>query len=929
MPTASRLRFLVLALAFTLPLAGCGDKSPESLIEAAKLALQKSDNKAAIIELKSALQQSPDNAEARLLLGQALQTTGDWPGSEKELRKAIELGGQSELALPLLAKTLINQGKYKDVTELEIPAAILTSSSIASVQAEKANAFLGLNNPMAALSAINEGDKTLAAVGGNGFSNDLQLAKARLALVNNQPAQANVLLDSVLQRDAKSVDALYLKARLLLGTGKTAAALAEYQKLISAKPDEIQAHLAIAEINLRGNDLVAAEKALQAAEKVDAKNPMVRYVRGIFELGRGNLEKADSALLDVLRISPDHLPSQMAYAMVTYGLGRYEQSSKAAGKVFAANPVNLEAAKVLAGSQLMLGDIQGALKTLQPLLSKHAEDAQMLALAGQIYLQAKDYNKAQAYLDKAASLDPESASIKTQQAASQLAAGNSNAALANLESATRLSNKPGLADISLVMLHIQNKQYDQALQAIAKLEKKTTNNPVIHNLRAGALLGKQDRAGARKELEAALKLQPSFFSAAINLARMDMQDGKPEVARKRFEAILATDQNNVQAMLALADLAAAEKRENDAVAWLEKAVKADPKALPAYKALILFYLNTKENAKALAQAKLATDANPDSLAALNMLGGTQLATGKKDAAIDTYTRLSHQAPQSPEAYRLLAIAQAADKQIGAARDSLKTALKLKLDFLPAQESLMRLELADNKPDAALAIARQIQSQLPKSPLGFDLEADIRLLQKHYPQAIKSYQEALTKGAGTAGLIKLHRALRVAGDDKAADRQLADWIKQHPKDLAARNYAAEFYMLSKRNREAIALYEQLLKAKPDTVIALNNLASLYQREKDSRALATAEQALKLAPDQPSVQNTLGWILVEQGQLPRGLDLLGKAATKSPKEGVLRYHYGVALARSGKKVEAKKELEAAIASGQKFPELEDAKVLLKNL
>ncbi len=929
MTSYARLRPLVLALLFTLPLAGCGEESPESRIEAAKLALKNSDNKAAIIELKSALQKVPDNAEARLLLGQTLQTTGDWQGSEKELRKAIELGGQSELALPLLAKTLIKQGKYKDVTELDIPVAILTSSSIAYVQAEKANAFLGLNNPAAASNAINEGDKSIAAVGGNSFSNDLQLAKARLALVNEQPAQAVALLNSVLQRDGKSVDALYLKARVLLGTGKTAEALAEYQQLISSKPDEIQAHLAIAEIKLRGNDLVAAEKALQAAEKVDANNPMVRYVRGIFELGRSNLEKADSALLDVLRIAPDHLPSQMAFAMVSYGLGHYVQSSKAAGKVLAALPDNLEAAKVLVGSQLMLGDIQGALKTIQLLLSKHAEDAQMLTLAGQVYLQAKDYNKAQAYLDKAATLDPESARIKTQQAASQLAAGNSNAALANLETATRLSNKPGLADIPLVMLHIHNKQYDQALQAITQLDKKLPINPLTHNLRAGALLGKQDRVGARKALEEALKLQPSFFSAAINLARMDMQDGKPEAARKRFEGILASDQNNVQAMLALADLAAAGKREIDAVAWLEKAVKADPKYLPAYNALALHYLGAKENAKALALASQATNANPDSLVALNLLGATQLATGKKDAAIDTYTRLTHQAPQSPEAYRLLAIAQTADKQIGAARDSLKTALKLKLDFLPAQESLIRLELADNKPDAALAIARQIQSQLPKSPLGFDLEADIRLLQKNYPQAIKSYQEALTKGAGTAGLIKLHRAFQVAGDGKAADRQLADWIKQHPKDLAARNYAAEFYMLSKRNREAIALYEQLLKAKPNTIIALNNLASLYQREKDNRALATAEQALKIAPDQPAVQNTLGWILVEQGQLPRGLDLLGKAATKSPKEGVLRYHYGVALARSGKKVEAKKELEAAIASGQKFLELEDAKVLLKNL
>ena len=63
--------------------------------------------------------------------------------------------------------------------------------------------------------------------------------------------------------------------------------------------------------------------------------------------------------------------------------------------------------------------------------------------------------------------------------------------------------------------------------------------------------------------------------------------------------------------------------------------------------------------------------------------------------------------------------------------------------------------------------------------------------------------------------------------------------------------------------------------------------------------------------------------------RALDLLGKASAQLAKVGSVRYHYGVALAQSGKKAEARKELEAAIASEQKFPEVEEAKALLKKL
>ena len=101
------------------------------------------------------------------------------------------------------------------------------------------------------------------------------------------------------------------------------------------------------------------------------------------------------------------------------------------------------------------------------------------------------------------------------------------------------------------------------------------------------------------------------------------------------------------------------------------------------------------------------------------------------------------------------------------------------------------------------------------------------------------------------------------------------------------------------------------------------------EKDKRALVTAEQALKLAPGNPGVQDTLGWILVEQGKPQKGLELLSKAVAKMPKAAAVRYHHAVALARTGEKTQAKKELEKLLAESPKFPKAEAAKALLGSL
>ena len=63
-------------LLLALLLGACGGDSPESLIASGKEYLAKSDSKAAVIQVKNALQQNPNLAEARFLLVRALLDGG-------------------------------------------------------------------------------------------------------------------------------------------------------------------------------------------------------------------------------------------------------------------------------------------------------------------------------------------------------------------------------------------------------------------------------------------------------------------------------------------------------------------------------------------------------------------------------------------------------------------------------------------------------------------------------------------------------------------------------------------------------------------------------------------------------------------------------------------------------------------------------------
>lgn len=909
-------------LIFLLSLNGCS-KSPEQHFNQAQILAQKGDHKAAIIELKTVLQTQPNNSEARQLLGRVFLKTGAYANAEKEFSKALNLGASNPEVFLGLAQSYLYMGEPTKTLALKIPESGLNPRSTATIHNLRAQAYLMLNNRA-------DAERSIAAAGQADSSlPELILTRAKLALADKQKDKASLLLDESLKADPALTEALYIKAALLEAENKDPEADLLYQRIIKNDSKDIGAHLGRANLKIKKGDFAAADTFLKEAEKIAGKAPVVQHARGILELRRGKLEAASNAFLEVLRVAPDHLPTMLAYAMTTYGQAHYEQSISYAGKVLGASPGNVVATKILVNSHLKNGNVQGALKTLDAYIAKYPNDPDILALAGNTYLRAGNKHKASEYLDKAAKLAPENVSIKTRQAAVHLAIGDNSKAIAVLEVAAGLSNKPSEADLALVMLHMKSKEYDKALLSIAGLEKKIPRSPIPSNLRAAALLGKRDRLGARKALEQAQVLDPKFVPAAVNLANMDLQDKRPDLARKRIEAVLNNDKQNTQAMMAMAEIAGSQNARGEYIAWLDKAIKTDPKSIEAYTKLVRYYFSVKDNQKAFSTAQIAYQSNPDNILVMNLLGVTQMSVGDYNAAVSTFKKMLEKAPESHDVYLRLGLAYEAGKQTTAARDAFNHSLKIKPDYLAAQDNLIRLELADNKPEAALKIARAIQMQNPKSSTGFDREADIMFSLKRYPEAIQAYETALTKQPSSTGIIKLHRALSDNGETNKAEQKIIQWLNQKPNDLTVRTYAAEMYFQN-RPLEAIEQYQSLLKISPDNAVAFNNLANLYQRQKNYiAARQAAEKALSLAPGHPGILDTLGWILVEQNQIPRALGLLNHAVTKAPTVPLLRYHYGVALARAGKNSEAKKELSAAIENGLKAPELEYARASLKSL
>lgn len=159
--------------------------------------------------------------------------------------------------------------------------------------------------------------------------------------------------------------------------------------------------------------------------------------------------------------------------------------------------------------------------------------------------------------------------------------------------------------------------------------------------------------------------------------------------------------------------------------------------------------------------------------------------------------------------------------------------------------------------------------------------------------------------------------------------MAQWLKEAPDDAVIRLHAAETAIGRADYKGAIVHYEWLQKKQADNVVVLNNLAWAYFQVKDSRALKTAERAHKMAPDDPSVADTLAMQLIESGNYKRGIELLEKAAKAAPNVSEIRFHLAQGLIKAGDKSKARAELERALSINDKFTGHAEAQKLLEQL
>ena len=892
----------------------------DKVMERAKAFHAKGEHNAAVIELNNVLSARSNDHHAFFLVGQSLAELGDLVGAENALRRSLEHGHASDTVAPLLGRVLLQLEKYQEVIHVlgdEVQAGNATAPELAVL---RGRAYLGLDEFAQAETQFRIAHTLQASAGA-------KLGLAHVALAERDRPKAETLLAEVLAAEPKNRDAMLFRAELLRLAGRMEEAAVQLQETVSQHPADPQALFAAAVVELSRDRIDAAKPLIQRLQRASPRGPKPRYARALLAFKEHRLNDARIELKRLAEILPHHPPGLLLVGMVQYADGRYDQAQSAFGSYLKRYPGEATALRMLGATLLAKGQPHLAVNVFQPYAAT-TDDIGIMAVAAEAYRQVGRFKQSRALLQRAIAREAGNPDLRRILALVDLAEGARPRGIAGLRAAIALNPPDARADEALIMTLLAQRELDQAQAAAAALEERLPRSAHAFTLKAAVQIVQQDFAGARASLERALELDPAYLDAVQALAQVDAAQGRPDSRRERLEAIVKQDANHAAAWLALAKLDLALGRHAHSVASIRQALAAHPQSINALLMLADVQFKQALYDEAVISARQAHHLHPDDTRAIAMLGEALLARGDKEAAIETLAKLVKKQPEVTSGYLRLASAYLAAGDPVNARSTALSALTHSPNDRGARALLADIYLQTGALGDAAALAAKTQKDDPHSALGYRMEGDVNLARKDYARATEAYRKAASLQLSGSQLVKIHQSQSATGS-AVNDNALRSWVLNHPDDVDTRFYLADSLSEGGRYAEAAEHYREVLRRVPGSARALNNLAWALHSIGDKSAIQYARKAVQLAPTHAATLDTLGWILVQQGNAAEGLPALLKAGSLDAGNPEIRFHVAQAMLQIGDTRRARAELQAALESNKPFRQASEARALAARL
>lgn len=333
---------------------------------------------------------------------------------------------------------------------------------------------------------------------------------ARIYMSKNDPQKALKAADDIIAQDHNNLAAHLTRSAALLSIGDRDKAHQELDYISKAYPQNVEARYQEGFLAWREKDFKKAEAVFGELNKSNPSDS--RGLGGLTEalVAEGRINDAVKEAEKASAAAPTRSDLRLMVAKLYVRSDRYDDAIKIYTQLVDKDPKNTGLLFQLAEAQRRKGDLNGSMDTFRKCSQAAPNDTLCLTQLGMMLEGTGQREQAKPIWEQILKIQPDAPVALNNLAYTKAEEGvDLDQALTMAQRAVqKVPNSMDMAD-TLGWIYIKKNLSDDAVRVFSNLVQKDPKNPTFHYHYGMALLQKGDKPSAKRELETAMKDNPS------------------------------------------------------------------------------------------------------------------------------------------------------------------------------------------------------------------------------------------------------------------------------------------------------------------------------------------------------------------------------------------------------------------------------------
>ncbi|MEX2321872.1 MAG: tetratricopeptide repeat protein, partial [Saccharospirillum sp.] len=592
----------------------------------------------------------------------------------------------------------------------------------------------------------------------------------------------------------------------------------------------------------------------------EAYSAQQQYREAITAASRGDVLSAKNAFQDILNQFPANRNAGMMLGLLTLQNGEVAE-----GELLLSEHLDPETApttfvQAAALAQVELGRSREALDVLSTALLARPDDADLLGLYGALLLREGRNQLGVQTLNKALELEPNRSRLMLMLAQYYTEHDQPQLALGHLRKAYAINPADWLTTQFYVTTLVAEDEMEEAQRVANELTEAFPEAPQPYWISSMLDYRQGNTSRALIQMTSLLEDHPEFTDAYPATAQLMRQQGQTLAATDLLMRGYRAIPERPDLLEAALQWRTETTSDTDTLNWLLEQAANSPQD-------VALQLNSVAMNRLLAQGdfaragELAAQYQGFDHAPARAMTGQYFRVRAQQAAsqgnwADAGRWIEQAEQRQPQDLQTQFLAAQIENSQGRTEDA-RARLDALLASRPDNQSIVaqkaRLMAANNERTAALAFLREYWNRSP-----------------------------------SAELATIYVALVSELEQDRLLMALEQWHQVDPEAAAPWFMKGNYYLSQEADNDAITAYRETLSRDENHIAALNNLAWLLREDSPTEALDLAARAVGIAPENPGILDTYGWLLHLNGDHQQAVTVLTRARQLAPDNADIEQH-----------------------------------------